>query len=260
MHFNCPLSMTKAARLIRLLELPPDAQVLDAGCGTGEFLIRVVEITGAQGVGIDVDEAAINAARGLATGRQINDRCEFRVARLGAGGAGSGDARDSATDSASGNEAAALAADSLDLAICLGATHAFGDGEAAYPNALDELARLVRPGGQLLIGEGYWKQPPAAEYLALLGDPPGISFDHAGNVAFAEARGLIPLYAAVSSEGEWDHFEWSHRMRIEREAAQHPEDAAIREKRERNRAWRDGYLRWGRTTMGFGFYLFMKPA
>jgi hypothetical protein len=25
---------------------------------------------------------------------------------------------------------------------------------------------------------------------------------------------------------------------------------------ERRRRWRDGYLRWGRSTLGFGFYVF----
>jgi SAM-dependent methyltransferase len=190
-----------------------------------------------------MDEAAIAAARAAAAGRVDEDRCEFRAARMTSAG-----------------EVDALPAASFDAAICLGATHAFGDGDAAYPNALDELARLVRPGGQLLLGEGYWKQPPSAGYLELLGDPPGITHDHAGNIAFAEARGLVPLYAAVSSDDEWDHFEWSHRMKVEHEAARHPDDPALAEKRERSRVWRDGYLRWGRSTMGFGFYLFMKRA
>jgi SAM-dependent methyltransferase len=201
--------------------------------------VRLVELSGAIGSGVDIDEALITTARATAAARIPDATCTF---------------------DASGVHVGALPAGSFDVAVCLGATHAFGDGDAAYPGALDELTRLVRPGGQLLIGEGYWKQPPAREYLELLGDPPGIDHDHAGNIAFAEARGLVPLYATVSNEDEWDHFEWSHRMRIEREAARHPDDAALAEKRRRSRAWRDGYLRWGRSTMGFGLYLFMTPG
>jgi len=64
----------------------------------------------------------------------------------------------------------------------------------------------------------------------------------------------------VSNDDEWDHFEWSHRMKIEHEAALQPNDPAVAEKLQRSRQWRDGYLRWGRSTMGFGFYLFLKPA
>lgn len=38
-----------------------------------------------------------------------------------------------------------------------------------------------------------------------------------------------------------------------------PDDPAALEALGRSRGWRDGYLRWGRATMGFGFYVFMKP-
>ena len=48
-------------------------------------------------------------------------------------------------------------------------------------------------------------------------------------------------------------------MRIEAEAGPPPHDAETEAKLARSRAWRDGYLRWGRTTMRFGFYLLGKP-
>ena len=87
----------------------------------------------------------------------------------------------------------------------------------------------------------------------------GIHRDHAGNIAFAEQRGLIPLYATVSSDDEWDHFEWSHLLKILREAEADPGDTALAARLTRSREWRDGYLRWGRSTMGFGLYLFHVP-
>lgn len=238
MLFNSPLSPEKADRLIRLLDVSFGDRVLDAGCGRGEFLIRAIEASGAHGLGVDLDDEVISAARTSAAGRITAGSHEFRT----------GDLRRDVPEEAA-----------FDAAICLGSTHAFGAGDTAYPGALDGLSRLVRPGGRLLVGEGYWKQPPAPEFLDLIGEPVGIYRDHAGNVSFAEERGLVPLYAAVSSEDEWDDFEWSHKMRIEREAALHPDDAALADRLKRSRAWRDGYLRWGRSTMGFGFYLFRRP-
>lgn len=238
MLFNVPLGAGKAARLIELLELTPDARVLDAGCGTGEFLIRTIEATGAFGVGFDLDAKSIEAANRNVGARIPGDRHEFKVVDLRKEG---------------------IPDETFDAAICLGSTHAFGDGGRAYPSTLEGLKRAVRPGGRVLVGDGYWKQPPAAEYLELLGDPPGIYHDHRANVSVAEAMGLVPLYAAVSNDDEWDDFEWSHRMRFEREAALHPDDPKAAAKLDASRAWRDGYLRWGRSTMGFGFYLFMKP-
>jgi SAM-dependent methyltransferase len=239
MLFNCPLSPEKANQIIRVLGVSPNDRVFDAGCGRGELLIRLIEASGADGLGIDSDAQAIADARTNAEGRIEDASTVFRHAVI---------------------KDVQLEDNSFDLAMCIGSTHAFGSGDAAYPNAIDALSRLVRPAGQVLIGEGYWKQPPAAEYLALIGEPVGIYHDHAGNIAFAEQRGLVPLYAVVSNDDEWDDFEWSHRMRIERHAALHPDEPGMAAKLKRSRAWRDGYLRWGRATMGFGFYLFTRQV
>lgn len=48
-------------------------------------------------------------------------------------------------------------------------------------------------------------------------------------------------------------------MAIETKLREAPADASLAAKVKASRAWRDGYLKWGRTTMGFGFYLFEKP-
>ena len=236
MVFNSPISIEKADRLVALLELQSGSRALDAGCGNGEFILRVVAHHGINGVGIDLDPRCIGAARETAASRGLASRCEFHAADV--------------------NDVIAGTPDSFDIGICIGATHAFGAGEAAYPNAIERLSQLVRPGGYVLIGEGHWKQQPAEEYLKLIGDPVGIYCDHGGNIARAEQRGLVAVYAAVSSEDEWDHFEWSHQMTVHREADANPRDPALLARVSRARQWRDGYLRWGRSTMGFGLYLF----
>jgi SAM-dependent methyltransferase len=237
--FNNPLSSKRADDLVRLLELSPLDGVLDAGCGRGEFLIRVVEASGCRGLGIDRDAACIAAARLAAAGRAPAERCEFRAA----------DTREVSLEPAS-----------FAAGICLGATHAFASGAAAYPAALERLGQLVRPGGKLLIGEGYWKQQPAPEYLELLGDPVGIYHDHAGNIEQARGHGLQPVHDSVSSTGEWDAFESAHLAQIERRAALTPDDVALSAKVARARRWYDGYQRWGRDTLGFGFYLLRIPG
>lgn len=91
----------------------------------------------------------------------------------------------------------------------MGSTHAFGDGAEGYPNAIRTLNKTLRSGRMMLFGEGYWKQPPAAEYLKFLGEPAGVYRDHIEIIALAEECGFMPMYAAVSSDDEWDHFEWS---------------------------------------------------
>ena len=239
MMFNNPIGSEKADRLVDTLPLGPGSRTLDAGCGTGEFLLRVVARHGGHGVGVDRDPKCIEAARQSAAARALAPRCEFHAVDANAF-----DARRGA----------------FDAGICIGSTHAFGAGDTAYPNTIERLQYWVRPGGCVLLGEGYWKQQPAPEYLQLLGEPVGIYRDHAGNIAFAEERGLIPLYAAVSSDDEWDHFEWAHLLNIRREAEADPEDPALAARLARSRVWRNGYLRWGRATMGFGAYLFRLPG
>ena len=224
MTFNSPLSGARVDRLIDSLALPDRARALDIGCGTGVMLSRVVERWGAQGVGIDPDARSITAARSRAPG------IDWRVEEIHAG---------SVEDA------------SLDLAICVGATHAFEMGEGATAAAMAQCWRWLKPGGQLLLGDGLWTATPDPAYLAFLGEHPGCYRDHAGNVALGIDHGFVPLHAVVSTLAEWDDFEWGHIRRGE---------IAGGARRERVRAWRDAYLRWGRGVMGFGAYVFGKPS
>jgi hypothetical protein len=68
------------------------------------------------------------------------------------------------------------------------------------------------------------------------------------------ALGLVPIYAVVCSEDEWDRFEWLNLH--ERYQSRQPDDPGLPALIAELDAWRDIYLRWGRNTLGFGLYLF----
>jgi hypothetical protein len=122
------------------------------------------------------------------------------------------------------------------------------------------LAQWTRPGGHVLIGDGFWARVPAPEYLAHLEATVDEFRDHRGNVRAGVDAGLIPLHAVVASPDEWDDYEWKYSRSIERYAVEQPADPDVPAMLERIRRWRDAYLRWGRDTLGFGIYLFHLPA
>ena len=228
-RFANPLGEEKIERLLGLLDLDVGARVLDIGCGNAELLIRLVERHGIRGVGVDPSAAALAEARRRMAERVAMDAIELHQLR----------AEEFHADG------------TFDAALCVGSSHAYG----GYQGALTALRQLVRPGGLVLIGEGYWKQPPAPPYLALLDAEPDELTTHYENMTRAEAAGLPLLYSAVSSDDDWDHYEGLYRRAVERWVAAHPDDPESADYRAYIRRWYDGYLRWGRNTLGFGLYL-----
>jgi hypothetical protein len=60
------------------------------------------------------------------------------------------------------------------------------------------------------------------------------------------------------SADEWDHFEGSFAAKRYRLAHALESSEARNAAIERARRWHSAYMRWGRDTMGFGFYVFLK--
>jgi cyclopropane fatty-acyl-phospholipid synthase-like methyltransferase len=230
MLFNSPLSVGKANHLIQQLHLRPGSRVLDVGCGDGEFLVRVAERYGAEGLGLDLDGAAIERARknagqraGAAVNFAVHDAARFEGEK-----------------------------ESYDLIVCIGAEFIFG----GYEGALRTLRTWLAPDGSLLIGTIYWKQEPAPEYLQLLGGE-NLYFDHHKTVELAMQQGFVPLYICRSSDDEWDDFESQFSARKYQEALRLPPGEA-KERIAKIKEWQMGYLKWGVHTMGFGFYLLRR--
>ena len=236
--FNCPLSIEHAERLMASLDLSPSTRVLDAGCGRGEFLIRLMVESGSDGIGIDINADLIDDARQRAGGRLPQPSKTFRQGNI---------------------QEVGFSDRSFDAIVCLGSTHAFASGVAAFPKTLESAMRWLRPSGQLLVGEGYWKQPPDPEYLALIGEPTGVYRTHKENNQLGERFGFEPQLATVSQTHEWDAFESAFLEKAKIDAEDHPDDAKLVARYEQIKVWNAGYHHWGRSTMGFGFYRFIKP-
>jgi ubiquinone/menaquinone biosynthesis C-methylase UbiE len=229
-----PVSTSAVDTCLDALALRPGDTVIDVGCGKGEMLIRLAERYDINGIGLDTNPAFQKIAKAEASRRAGPGRITFHL-----------------------TEASGYAAppQSFAAAICFGSTHAFGD----FRDAIHSLAAWIRPQGRILIAEGYWKKAPDPEYLDHLGAQPGDLEDHAGNLAIGVQSGLTPLFDRTTTLAEWDAYEDLYARSIDEYLMQYPEDPDAEAMRRRIRAWRQGYLRWGRDTLGFGAYVFEKP-
>lgn len=237
--WNGPISQVRMDHYLGAIVLKEDARVLDVGCGAGEVLIRLGERNAIHGVGVDSSAIHIEEAKRRASGRAPRSTLRFVESDI---------------------RAHTVESESLDLTLCLGASHAFGHGPDAYHQALSTMLPWVALGGAILIAEGYTKRPAPQEYRALLGDSTPDEQTHAANVATGVALGLTPLGAWTSSDAEWDDFEWGYQRIVEEKAASEPKNSELTERLARRREWMDAYVRWGRDTLGYGAYLFKKSA
>jgi SAM-dependent methyltransferase len=235
-HFSSPVSPETLDRVLALSGIERGWRVADLGCGPGSMALHLAERYGAEVEAIDRSAIMLDLARSRAAASPAGARLSFHW-----------------TDSADWLKDA----EPCDLVMAVGAG-------VLVPGAVDNavqiaaLAAKLRSGGRLLWGESFWKAEPSAIFKAGLGPTAALYASHADYVAAGEAAGLTPLYAAVSSEQDWDEYAWRYSTAVEAYAAERPDDAEAQAMRARIQAWRKLYLAEGRRVMGFGLYLFGK--
>jgi SAM-dependent methyltransferase len=234
-RYYSPLSAPKAAALARFFTLAPKDRVLDIGCGRAQFLLELLATHPAHGVGVDANPVFIERARAAAVALGLAERVTLLAQPL------------SEAVTSDGTYAAV---------ICMGSSQAIG----SFADALAWSARALKPGGTALFADGYWKVPPPEAYLAVLGATPDEMRPHAENAAAAREAGFRVLATMTSSDDEWDEYEGLYCAAMERYLDAHPDDPDAGAMSARIRRWHDAYLRWGRDTLGFGFYVLLKPA
>jgi ubiquinone/menaquinone biosynthesis C-methylase UbiE len=232
--FSNPISEEKITKMIQMVSPKPQDTVIDIGAGKCELLIRLVENYEVSATAVELYGGAIEEAKKNASNRIPEGSIEFIV-----------DDANAAVDRCE--------QEGYDLGICIGSTHALN----GLDSTLQTMKRLVKKNGYILIGEGYWKQPPSSDYLKALGGADESELkSHAENVKAGEELGLIPLWSYLSNEDDWDNYEWLYSSSVENYCHENQEDPDREAMLQRIRTWRRTYLQWGRDTLGFGLYLF----
>lgn len=219
--------------MVALLRLPAGGRAVDIACGKGEVALRVAEAYAVSVTGVDLSPYAVRDAQARARGRRLKGEVDFVL----------GEGADHA-----------VPAGSLDLALCMGASWVFG----GHAGTLRALGAMVREGGLVLVGEPFWRREPSDAYLRASETARDAFRDHAGNVAAGAEAGLVPLYAAVSSEDDWDRYEGLQWQAAERYARERPDDPDVPELLAASRRHRDAYLAEGRDALGWALYLFQR--
>jgi SAM-dependent methyltransferase len=221
-----PLSAVDLDQAIDLLDLAPGARALDVACGTGEALRRIALLWNVRGTGYDRDPHLVERGR-----RAAPAGVELVVAEEPPAGP-------------------------FDLVLCIASSHALG----GFPEALERLRELVRPGGQVLLGEGYWRRPPTPEYLDALGGATRDELaDYGGLLEAARTAGLVALWSCAATEHDWERYEWTQVFNCERWAADHPGDPLAEDVRARAALAQNRMaLTGGRETLGFALLLLRR--
>ena len=127
-----PITSDKLATLGAALRLEPRSRVLDLGSGSGEMLCTWARDHGIICIGIDMSQLYTEQANLRAEELGVADQIEI------------------IHDDAAGY----VSDEKADVAACVGATW-IGGGVAG---TIELLARSLRPGGTILIGEPFWRQ------------------------------------------------------------------------------------------------------
>jgi SAM-dependent methyltransferase len=206
-------------------------RVLDLACGKGELLCRWAGWFGSTGVGVDLSQVFLAAARERASELGVADAVTFVQ-----GDAGVYEAEPAA----------------FDVASCIGATW-IGGGIAG---TIELLRPALRPGGRLLVGEPYWIEPPPAEAVEAFGFGPGEDFvSLVRTLDRLEASGLELVEMVLANPDTWDRYEASQWRTVAAWLEANPDDpdhAAMREFLDRGRRT---YLEWGRRYLGWGVFV-----
>lgn len=187
-----PFTPEKYATLGRVLRMKPGTRILDLGSGSGEMLCTWARDHAITGVGIDMSPLFTAQATRRAEELGVSERVHFIH-----------------------NDAAGYVAnEKCDVAACVGATWIAG----GVAGTMDLLAKSLKPGRIMLIGEPYWRQVPATAEIAQACGISSIAdfLTLPGLVASFDQQGFDLVEMVLADQEGWDRYEAAKWMTMRR--------------------------------------------